>query len=118
MPAQQSGDNLPTTTQENITQAGLPALSGSAEQIAQAESIRTQILMRADDLVSALRAEERLFELPAPHPPPAIGEVEAALQRLRNQADAAWWIAHGPDGAYKLLEASLLQVRAERVAGE
>jgi len=112
---QEAETQSPRTTQQNITQVGLPELTGTPEEIAQAGPIRTQLLMQADDLMSQLRSQERCAPLlPDDSPPPAIAEAEAGLQKLRNQMDAAWWITHQNDSARQLLELTILLARNER----
>lgn len=93
------------TTRENITEAALPDLVGAESEIAAAQEVRTRILMEADDLLSRLRAQERLYELPDRNAPPGIAVWVAALQALRGQEDAAWWLANRDAGARALLEA-------------
>jgi hypothetical protein len=101
------------SAEANITEAGLPALTGTEAEIAAAGPIRHAILMRADDEMSEIRATERLYELPSPTPPRGLPLLEAALHRLRHQTGAAWWIAHRDDDLRSLLTTFMQELEAE-----
>lgn len=106
-------DETPRTprSQEAATEAGLPALTGSGPEIAQAEPIRTALLMDADDYLTELRTNQILTEeqqdtAVMPDQPVSAEQVRAAqmaLNRLRHQTDAGWWIAHRDWGVCDLL---------------
>ena len=99
-------------TKRDLAQGGLPTLTGTEAEIAQADPIRTAILVEADDILTELRSNETLTEAQADtavHAPEQVTpwqvkEAKVALNRLRNQAEASWWIAHRSDGARALLE--------------
>ena len=94
-----------------IAEAGLPALAGSPTDIETARDIRAAKLIAADDLLSALRGNEAMTEehaLAAIPPPPVthaqVQAAQAALNRLRHQTDAQWWIARQSHSAQELLD--------------
>lgn len=99
------------TMAQRVTQAGLPALIGTAEEIAAAEPIRSRLLMAADERLSQLRSDRNEY---AAHtveaiPTPAVmpGQVimsETALRHLRHQVSAAWWLGHQHSDLAELLE--------------
>ena len=84
-----------------IALVGLHPLTGTEEDIASADPIRTAHLIAADDLMSELRGLEAITE---EHPAAAIPlkevtrtevhEMQVALNRLRHQTEALWWIGH------------------------
>lgn len=92
--------------------AGLPPLTGNPTDVQAAGDIRISKLIEADDLLSAMRGNEAMTEehalaaIPPPHVTHAqVQQTQAALNRLRHQADAAWWIAHQSHSAQALLDA-------------
>ncbi len=94
-----------------IAEAGLPPLTGSSTDVQAAGDIRISKLIEADDLLSAMRGNEAMTEehalaaIPPPHVTHAqVQQTQAALNRLRHQADAAWWIAHQSHSAQTLLD--------------
>jgi len=66
------------------TEAGLPALHGTAKQIAWAESIRAAALTDVDDFVAA-----NIDQAPNDAERDKLRRVVASL---RDTADADWWI--------------------------
>ncbi|HZT41053.1 MAG TPA: hypothetical protein VFA07_02630 [Chthonomonadaceae bacterium] len=109
----QPADETPRTprSQQAATEVGLPALVGMPEEIGQALEIRSDILMQADDYMTQLRANQILTEEQSdtavvPDQPVTHEQVlaaQAALNRLRHQTDANWWIAHQQDDVVSLL---------------
>jgi hypothetical protein len=109
----QEEDATPETgrTIRAITEVGLPALQGDEAAIAEAAEIRLAKLMAADDLLSALRTDKQETELghmagARPEKPVSAEEVRAAqtaLNRLRHQEDAGWWLAQRDRTARELL---------------
>ncbi len=94
-----------------IAEAGLPALTGSLTDIETARDIRVAKLIAADDLLSTMRGNEALTEehALAAIPPPSVTHAQvqtaqAALNRLRHQTDAQWWIANQSHSAQALLD--------------
>ena len=97
-----------------ITLAGLSPLIGSETEIATASEIRAAKLIEADDLLSALHGNEAITEdhtvgvIPVPHVTHTqVQHMQAAINRLRHQTDARWWIDHQAKSAQTLLEAFL-----------
>ena len=86
-------------TKRSITEGGLPELVGSGADAAR--EIRTSILIDADDVMSRLRSDEIITEAqvdtditsPRQVNPGQVHSAEAALNRLRGNTDAAWWLA-------------------------
>lgn len=97
-----------------ITHGGLPELKGSPEEITRAEEIRTRLLVEADDILTALRANLVMTESqvdtavqPSEHvSEPQVVTAQAGLSRLRSRDEAAWWIQNAPQGARQLLDAA------------
>ena len=94
-----------------IAEAGLPVLTGSPADIETASKIRLTKLIAADDLLSELRGNEAITEehaaaaIPPPHVTHTqVQQAQAALNRLRHQTEAAWWIAHQSHTAQSLLD--------------
>lgn len=106
-------DETPRTPRSQLaaTEAGVPELTGSPEEIGHAEEVRAAILMQADDYMTQLRANQILTEEQSdtdvvPDQPVTHAQVlaaQAALNRLRHQTDANWWIAHRQDDLPSLL---------------
>jgi hypothetical protein len=94
-----------------ITEVGLPPLRGMAADIAAAHEIRLAKLIAADDLLTQLRNDEQETELghmagaqpSAPVSRQEVQEAQAALNRLRHQDDAAWWLAQNDRSVQELL---------------
>lgn len=109
---EESPDETPGT-QKAVAQAGLLPLTGSAEAIAQAEAIRAQTLVDADNIITRMRSEEVLTDTDSTivHPTTApvtheqVLATQAALNRLRHQTEADWWLQNGSRGAGALLNA-------------
>lgn len=111
---EQSDTDEPGTprTIRAIAEAGLPALIGSQTDIEAARDIRIAKLIAADDLLSEMRGNEAMTEehalsaIPPPHVTHAqVQQAQAALNRLRHQTEAQWWIAHQSHSAQSLLDA-------------
>jgi len=85
-----------------VALAGVPELTGSETDIANAAAIRERLLIAGDDYLTALRGNEILTEEQADTAlsvaqPVSAAEVLAAqqaLNRLRHRTEAAWWISH------------------------
>jgi len=94
-----------------ITEVGLPALRGTEEDIAAAMEIRLDKLIAADDLLTELRSDEQETELgpmagakpERPVSPEDVRRAQMALNRLRHQEDAAWWLANRDRTARELI---------------
>jgi len=94
-----------------ITEVGLPPLRGTEADIAAAAGIRLDRLIAADDLLTGMRTDEQETELghmagatPAkPVSPDDVRRAQTALNRLRHQDDAAWWLANGDRTAEELI---------------
>lgn len=94
-----------------ITEAGLPGLRGAPPDLEAASEVRLAKLMEADDVMTALRTAEQQTELGGdsaiqPETPVSDADVraaQAALNRLRHQQDAAWWLAHQDRSARELM---------------
>jgi len=98
-------------TQRAMTQAGLPELTGQPDEVGRAQAIRTRILMEADDVMTRLRSDEVITEAQSDtgiKAPRQVSEdqvhaAEMALNKVRHQTDAAWWIGHEGATAEQLL---------------
>jgi len=80
---------------------GLPALSGSPKQVAWAESIRADILAQCEAAVAKadkVAAERDLSEADEAE----LARIHAALDALRAEASAGWWIDHRGEGTLAL----------------
>ena len=99
-------------TMQAITLAGLPSLEGNEAEIRVASELRVARLIEADDLLSTLRGNEAITEehpsgaVPIPHVTHTqVQQTQAAVNRLRHQTDARWWIDHQNETAQALLAA-------------
>lgn len=93
--------------------AGLPALTGSDKQIAWALKIRSELLDVAAD------GRQRLDALDQAHPNTqrSVRLLDAALDALRRQTRASWWIDHRSDNdALALAKAAVPELYAALVA--
>ncbi len=105
-------------TKRAITEGGLPHLTGSEHDVVRAHEIRTRILIEADDVLTRLRSDEILTEaqldtnITAPRTVEAtqVHAAEAALNRLRGQPDAAWWVGQGSRSAGDILSEMMLNL--------
>lgn len=96
---------------KTLTEGGLPELTGAPEEIEAAEPIRSRALIAADDLLTDLRAREaeheersHSFRDPNPRPPdPQVHSAQAALNRLRHETSAAWWLQQAQRTPQELL---------------
>ena len=96
-----------------ITEGGLPELVGS--NVDAAKETRTQILIEADDVLTRLRSDEIITEAQADTDivsprQVSTGQVhaaEAALNRLRGNTDADWWLRQAGRGAGEILAAMM-----------
>lgn len=92
--------------EEIVSGAELPELGGAPMEVRAAAEIRKRILNEADDVLSAVRENEILSNQnrdPALLGGMAIVEAERALQRLRRQSSAAWWLAQERRSAQDVL---------------
>lgn len=98
-------------TKRTITEAALPELTGSASDVAAALEIRSRILMEGDDVLTRLRSDEIITEAqkdtaivsPRQVTSEQVHAAQAALNRLRGNADAAWWMAQAERSAGEIL---------------
>lgn len=91
----------------------MPALTGSEKQVAWALRIREELL----DVLTAGR--QRLDTLDQAHPNTqrSVRLMDAALDALRRQTRAAWWIDHRSDNdALALAKAAVPELYAALVA--
>lgn len=107
-------------------QAGLPALSGTPREVAEAEVIRHETLTSAAAVRAIRRAEailcgseEERAKLPAgirqllghPTAGPALNAIAARtldlVGGLRAETSAAWWEAHRRNSAWTAVEAEI-----------
>lgn len=94
-----------------IALVGLSPLLGGEKEVALAEEIRARHLVAADDLLSELRGNEAITEehpagaLPVPQVTHAqVQRMQTALNRLRHQTEATWWIAQSDAPTRTLIE--------------
>lgn len=100
-------------TKRTITAGGLPDLQGEIGDRDRAAEIRTRILVEADDVLTRLRSDEILTEAqsdtaivsPRQVNPAQVHAAETALNHVRRQADAAWWIAQSDRSAAEIIAA-------------
>lgn len=98
-------------TQRAMTQAGLPELTGHPSELSRADTIRTRILMEADDVMTRLRSDEIITEAqsdtyivsPRQVTEGQVHAAEMALNRLRHEPNAAWWLTQELATAEQLL---------------
>jgi len=98
-------------TKRVITEGGLPELTGEAAERASAREIRRRILIEGDDVLTRLRSDEIITEAqvdtaivsPRQVDSGQVHAAEAALNRLRNVTDAAWWNARKSHAAGEIL---------------
>ena len=103
-------------TKKTITEGGLPALVGAETEIGQAREVRSRILVEADDVLTRLRSDEIITEAqsdtaivsPRQVSSDQVHAAEVALNRLRGQTDAAWWVANSGRTAGELLETLMI----------
>jgi hypothetical protein len=111
IPPEEDGTPQTGRTIRAITEAGLPPLHGAEADIAVATEIRLEKLMAADDLLTLLRSDEQETELghmagakpETPVSPDDVRAAQVALNRLRHQEEATWWLAHRDHAARELL---------------
>lgn len=92
-------------------QAGLPPLIGQPDEVKEAKTIRLAILEKADDILSQMRSDviETASQQDTAVVPPQqvtyaqMKAAEAALHRLRHQAEARWWLDHRDRAAGELI---------------
>ncbi len=110
---EQSDNDEPATprTRSAIAIAGVLPLTGTPADIETADAVRADHLTRADDILTALRGGETLYEEhtvaaipPAPVSHAQVQRAQAALNRLRHQTDAQWWLTHQHTPTQTLLE--------------
>lgn len=94
-----------------IATVGLPPLSGTTTDVARANEIRTRILIEADDVLTRLRSDETITEAqldtdivsPRQVNTEQVHAAEVALNRLRSQTDAGWWLKQADATAGSLI---------------
>ena len=94
-----------------IALTGVPPLTGDPADVAAADGVRAARLIEADDILTELRGNQTLTEehTAAAIPPPPVShaqvqQAQAALNRLRHQTEARWWLNHQNDSAQVLLD--------------
>lgn len=108
-------------TERAVAEVGLPELTGNEQAVAQARELRTDVLVEADDILSEWRSDAISMDGPPdPARPPSLSlaalkvrKAQMALNRLRHQTDAEWWLANGPRGARTLLEEGIEETPRE-----
>ena len=85
--------------------AGLPELSGTAEEIAQAECIREELLDSAGMFLRESWEQTNGLDDAAikEHNLQALHILGQVLVQVRLEPSAAWWIAHRCDDGYLFL---------------
>ena len=84
-----------------VALVGVPELTGAEADIAAAAPIRERLLIAADDYLTALRGDEILtteqtdtaISVSRPVSAAEVLAAQKALNRLRHETDAAWWLA-------------------------
>ena len=81
---------------EEATAAGLPELTGTAEEIAQAEYIRAELLDSAGEFLRKSWEQTNGLEDTAAkeHNLQALHNLGQILVQVRLEPRAAWWIGH------------------------
>lgn len=90
---------------ESNAAANLPALTGSEKQIAWAESIRFKIITELDTL--GAQAKAQIDSGKASADDPNVIQCLAAMDYIRNQTKASWWIDHRTMSARSLVYAKM-----------
>jgi len=98
-------------TKRVITEGGIPELMGTPEHKAKAGEIRTRILVEADDVLTRLRSDQIITDAqkdtaivsPRQVTSDQVVSAETALNRLRNQDSAEWWLAQDGKRAGEIL---------------
>jgi len=98
-------------TKRTISQGGLPTLIGPQPDIARAQDIRTRILVEADDVLTRLRSDEIITDaqkdtaIVSPRQVNAdqVRAAEIALNKVRGETDANWWILQANRSAGEIL---------------
>lgn len=72
-----------------ISESGLPVLTGSAQDIEWAKTIRVQLIMEANGIIARLHQAIP----PGNSSNPDLEDAILASRRLRESIPAAWWIA-------------------------
>src|SRR5579862_4455591 len=112
IPPQEGGTPETERSIRAITEVGLPSLRGTEADIGEAAALRLDKLIAADDLMTELRTEEQQAELDQQDAPngrrtelaTAVHRAQTALNHLRHQDDAAWWLMQRDRTARELLE--------------
>jgi hypothetical protein len=85
----------------------LPALTGSAKQVAWATTIRVQQLSAAQEWIDRQLAMGRAQNAPAAEIAKAEAMLAAAVESLKRHTDAGWWIDRRNDGAQAMLRGEM-----------
>ena len=90
---------------EEATAAGLPELTGTAEEIAQAEYIRAELLDSAGEFLRKSWEQTNGLDDAAAkeHNLQVLHILGQILVQVRLEPSAAWWIAHRCDDGYLFL---------------
>lgn len=94
-----------------IAEVGVPDLKGTPDEVTRGREIRLRFLVEADELLTRLRTNATLTQeqsdtaIVAPQQVRAeeVHVAQVALNRLRHQDNATWWIAHEEDRLDNLL---------------
>ena len=116
IPKEEDGTPQTDRSIRAITEVGLPPLRGTEADVATAVEIRLAILIAADDVLTDMRSDEQETALGPmagmqPTQPTSRADVHAAqtaLNRLRHQDDATWWLANRDRAARELIEMFLV----------
>ena len=116
-------DETPRThrTERAVAEVGVPELVGDNKAVAQAREARSAVLIDADDILSEWRSDAISMDGPQdPARPPVLSpaalkvrKAQRALNRIRHQTDAAWWVENGSRGARALLEEAMDEIAGE-----
>ena len=95
-----------------VALVGVPTLTGTEAEIAEAEPIRERLLIAADDVLTELRGGEILTEeqadtairVPQPISAAQVQAAQRALNQLRHQTEANWWLLQQEATAEMLLK--------------
>jgi hypothetical protein len=80
--------------------SGLPALTGVSPTIEQARTIRVDLLIGVSDIIASLRQEVETGGVPRAD----LNSALVALQQLRDETPAVWWVAHRDTDPNRLLQ--------------
>lgn len=112
IPPQEGGEPETERSIRAVTEVGLPPLRGTEADITAAQEIRLDVLVAADDVLTQLRTAVQETDLGtmSANPPrvpiskDVVKSAQVALNSLRHQDDAAWWLSHRDESPRVLLQ--------------